>query len=143
MDALESDELRDLGIGVQTGECVFAVRQRVHNGVVRVQAGIVQVFAVARDGINVRQHFRHSAVFHVEQAFAACIGKALHQRTAPIGESRQNVAGGRIAAIQPCIAQAGHILVDRVEWRPVLVDSFDLIGADICLQFAGIWKGYQ
>ena len=75
-DALETDDLRDLGVGVFAGELILVLDERVEDGLVVEALRRLQVAPVAGDGVDVRQHLVHAAMLLAEHPLHLVVAEA-------------------------------------------------------------------
>ena len=116
-----SQELRHLGVAVQTGEPILAAGERVDDRAVVELVRERQPAPIARIGVEVGEHLVHAAELGVEHLLKL---RAVETRENPPGPSREldlDVERRAVVGIAVCIAQPGKGLVQRVPRRPEAV----------------------
>ena len=143
VNPLEAGELGHLGIGMDPGQLVLAIRSRIEQGAVGIKPGIVKKPLLTGDGIDIGQHLSHSSVFTVEHSFTALIRQIIHHRTTPIGKANKHLLGRGVAAMDPRIAQAGKLFVNGIERSPIVINRLNLARTNIRFQLACERKRHQ
>ena len=125
-DPLETGDLRDLRIGVQTGEAVLLIHERVKNGFMAKPARKLEILLIAGDCIEVRQDFIHAAVLSIEHLLHLLIRKTCDDAVTPVSQLEHHLAGLLIARDQPGVAQSGKSLVEVIPGHPFASEGFDV-----------------
>ena len=84
-DALETDNFRNLGIGVHAREAVLAVEQRFEHIVVRETVSEGKILVVACDGGHVGENFVEAAVLAAQHLLHLLVGKLRSLCHHPVG----------------------------------------------------------
>ena len=135
-DALEADDLRDLGVGVFPGEAILALGQRLQQLQVVEALRHLEVLPVAGDGMEVGHDFVHAAIFRAEHLLHLAVRKTRRDLDAPIAEPDQQGAGLLPARDQPRVPQPGVGLVEVVPRHPLRAHRTDVAGGDFLPQRA-------
>ena len=114
MEALEADDLGDLGVGVEAVEGIAGIGEGVENGAVAEAFGEGEVFGVAREEVDIREDFVHAAVLDVEHSLELGVGEIVGGGDGPVGEFDENFEGGFVVAIEIGVAEAGEDFVHGV-----------------------------
>src|SRR5208282_2012816 len=131
-DALETGDLRDLRVGVQTGEAVLLVHERAKNGLMAKPARKLEILLIAGDCIEVRQDFIHAAVLGVEHLLHLLVRETSNDAVTPIPQPEQYLAGLLIARDQPGVTKSGKSLVEIIPRHPFTSEGFDAAAGHLC-----------
>jgi len=129
-DALEADDLRDLGVGVLAGELVAVRDERVEHGLVVEAFRSGQVLRIAGDGVEIGQRFVHASVFHAEHPLHLFVVQTGGDRHAPVAQTDEQLASLLISGLEIGVAQTGEGLVHVVPGNPLLVDRGHVSSGD-------------
>ena len=86
-DALETDDLGHLCVGVHVVQTVAACHQRTEQPAVREAAGHVEIFLLTGHGVGIGQHLVHAAVLRVEHTLHLGIGETVGEFDSPVAEA--------------------------------------------------------
>ncbi len=132
----EADHLGNLRVRVQAGERVFALEQRLQQGLVREAARQAQVarFVVAERG-QVGEQLVHAAVLALQAGLHLRVAQAGGDALGPVGKRAQHGQGVRVGGVHMGVAQAGGDLVQVVPRHPTAVEreavDLDLSGGEL------------
>jgi len=114
----QSDQLRNLSIGMFAGQDVLATRQWIENGLVVKLPRQLQVTLVARIRVEIRKRLIDAAVLTSEHALHLRFGQVGMRCRIPIRQPFLNLQGLRVAAQTIRITQSRQHLVLRVVRHP-------------------------
>ena len=129
-DPFVPDDLRDLRVGVQAGQVVLALQQRIQDQPVGKAPCQLQIALVAGDGGDVGEHFVHAAVLGDQHLLDLRVAQVRHETSGPVRPGDQHVARLLAAGVEPGIAQAGENLVQVVPGHPGAVQA-EQLGLDL------------
>src|SRR5262249_37203322 len=109
---------------MQAVQRIFASRQRIEDALVIELARYAQMLRVARDGVEIGQHFLHAAEFGLERGLLLFFTQTIDTEFDPGRLLQQDIERLLVIAQEIHVEQAGHQLVDRVIRRP---DTFTLV----------------
>ena len=129
-NAFEADHLGNLRVRMLAGELILMALQRIKNGLVAEATREAQILLVPGDGVHVRQHLVHAAVFLPEHALHLLIREAGRDGFAPVTTANQDFAGLLVAGEPISIPQPGEGLVQVIPRHPLPVYHFYTPGGD-------------
>ena len=122
-DAGKADHLGDLRIGMQPGQRVARLAQRIEDRAVREALGQAQVTRAAAHRGDVGEDLVHAAVLGAHQVLQLRVAQRLEQGQRPGAQVDQHLARQRLLRQLPRVAQAGEGLVQVVPRHPAPVDG--------------------
>ena len=122
-----TDDLRNLGIGVNVVQRIDVVRERIDDAMVLEPRGGGHVARVARDRIQVREALDDPALLGLEHGLPLLGGEPPVAPDDPVGLLLHDVQRLRVARQIVRVDQARHDLVERVIRRPHALPRFDAI----------------
>ncbi len=113
-----ADHLRDLGVGVQSGEPVLALRQRVEHPGVDEAFGDVEPAGVSGERVQIGQHVVHPAELGLQHPLHVLVAQPARARVDPLAHPQHHVEGLVVPGQPVLVDQPRHDLVQGVVGRP-------------------------
>ena len=117
-NALKSDHLWYLCVGMHVVEAVLMVLHRSEQLTVSETSGTVEIALVASHGIGIGNHLIHASVLISQHTFHLFVAQFRRDIDSPVAELQEELTGILVAAVEPCVAQSCIHLVKVVEWSP-------------------------
>lgn len=141
----QADEFRDLGVGVFTGEDVFASGEGIEDSLVMKPPGEFQVSLIAGIGVEIGEGFVQAAMFAGEDFLHLGFVEIGVDLIHPVGEALGDGECLRIIAEPVGIAKTGEEFVQGIVWDPASIQvkagGADVACGDLGIDFLTIGNG--